>query len=300
MLLEIFVPILLIVGSLGNLVSVYVFTRPSVKGLSTFKFLAYLSVIDFLYLFIGLPHIMSLVYFDYDFRNYSNLICSLHSFLTIYLSHLSSNILAAVGVFRCVTITTLRPVKTTVTSAVGSGGGSGARGKEANASFRGEKNVRCPTASHSPPNNKETLTVVYSNSSHESILKRLFMPKCDHTDIIIGVIVFIVFLFDFHFLIFMRLTPVQYPLNANESTQFNCYPSANYSGVYFDFYTRIHPWIDMFLYSYIPFAIMIVSTAVIIHRLFVINKRLRKRSINHKDTMVRKNRLESTVNIHVS
>jgi len=111
MLLQIVIPIILFVGSIGNTISIYAFTRPSVRGLSTFKFLAYLSLIDQLYLLVGLPHILSIAYVDYDFRNYSNLVCSVHSFFTLYLSHLSSNILAAVGVFRCVTLTTLRPLK---------------------------------------------------------------------------------------------------------------------------------------------------------------------------------------------
>lgn len=111
MLLRIIIPVILFVGSLGNMISIYVFTRPSLKGLSTFKFLAYLSLIDYLYLLVGLPHIIVIAYSDYDFRNYSNFVCSVHSFLTLYLSHLSSNILAAVGVFRCVTLTSLRPLK---------------------------------------------------------------------------------------------------------------------------------------------------------------------------------------------
>lgn len=111
MLLKVIIPIILLVGSIGNSISIYAFTRPSVRGLSTFKFLAYLSLIDQLYLLVGLSHILVIAYVDYDFRNYSNFVCSVHSFFTLYLSHLSSNILAAVGVFRCVTLTTLRPLK---------------------------------------------------------------------------------------------------------------------------------------------------------------------------------------------
>lgn len=85
-------PIILVVGLIGNFTNFYVFTRRRLKGLSTFRVLAYLSLVDALYIFIGISHIIIIIFFDHNFRNDSNLACSVHSFLTIYLSHLSSKL----------------------------------------------------------------------------------------------------------------------------------------------------------------------------------------------------------------
>lgn len=164
MLLKVIIPIILLVGSIGNSISIYAFTRPSVRGLSTFKFLAYLSLIDQLYLLVGLSHILVIAYVDYDFRNYSNFVCSVHSFFTLYLSHLSSNILAAVGVFRCVTLTTLRPLKPAAriikasSAAVGVGVG-------------GQTSMAAPAATHvslSLTNNNRTIINGVVNGSNNS------------------------------------------------------------------------------------------------------------------------------------
>ena len=88
--MEIAYIIILVVGLIGNFLNFYIFTRTRLKGLSTTRFLAYLSLVDALYIFTGIPHIILIINFDFNLRDYSNLACSLHSFLTIYLSHLSS------------------------------------------------------------------------------------------------------------------------------------------------------------------------------------------------------------------
>lgn len=287
MLFEILIPIILIIGSLGNLVNFYVFTRPSVKGLSTFRFLAYLSIIDFFYLIIGLPHIMTIVYTGYDFRNYSDLICSLHSFFTLYLSHISSNILAGVSVFRCVTLTTLRPVKAaTVNKTIHSHRSNHLNHTFTNAlnnnsmSYLNEKSVRINCSSRKTSAKLELSNVSYG-SNKKSCLRR-FAQDFGNADIIILAIMFIIFLFDCHFLIWMRLAKDEDSIIISNSTNLSkmtfklrCYPSNRDQAVYFEFYTQAYHWIDLFLYSYIPFAIMIVCTVLIIFRLFQINKRLK-------------------------
>lgn len=63
MLLEIATPIILLVGMFGNTVSFLIFKSRKLKGSGTFSLLAYLSIIDFFYLFIGLPHIMVSILF---------------------------------------------------------------------------------------------------------------------------------------------------------------------------------------------------------------------------------------------
>lgn len=143
--------------------------------------------------------------------------------------------------------------------------------------------------------------VIYSRHSQTEgcILKRI-ISNFDNADLVVAAIAFVIFLFDSHFLVLMRLDLIEIgseminktsllssfngTSNNNETiTQqpavsqhiLTCYPSQERSRIYFDFYTQVYPWIDQFIYSYIPFGIMIVSTIIIIHRLFTINKQLK-------------------------
>ena len=104
MFLKIILPVILVIGICGNGLNLYIFTCTRLKGLTTFRILAYLSFVDIFFIGIGIPHIITIIYQNYDFRSSSDIICSAHSFLIIYLSHLSSNIQAAVGVIRCVNV----------------------------------------------------------------------------------------------------------------------------------------------------------------------------------------------------
>ena len=65
--------------------------------------------------------------------------------------------------------------------------------------------------------------------------------------------------------------------NSNVSKNYACYPTLEADGTYFEFYTIIWPWIDLFLYSYIPFTVMVTSTIIIIYKLCKANRRLKKR-----------------------
>ena len=281
MLLEITAPIILIIGTFGNLLNFYIFTRPVFrsKSLATFRFLAYLSIVDFFYLLIGLSHIVVINYFDYDFRNYSSFTCSMHSFLTLYLSHLSSNVLAGVSVFRCVTLTNLKPVK--------------------------------------PLN--PTVGNVINRRSNKPFYRR-FLNAFGHADLFVACIMLTLFVFDSHYLLWMRLSYVEntttnftaiwddyfhhnihnnesrsaLPINslimqqinntpANESeyvkTTLKIYhPSDADQKVYAQFLRNLWIWIDLFLYSYIPFTVMICCTILIIYRLFKINENLKTKN----------------------
>ena len=271
MLLEIIAPVILIVGLFGNIINLYVFTRPVFrsKGLSTFRFLAYLSVVDLLYLLIGLSHIMVIVYTGYDYRTYSNFVCSFHSFLTLYLSHLSSNVLAGVSVFRCVTLTRLKPVKPVY--------------------FNGH----AAKIEHSE--NPNEVFAVYSRPNKP--LWQRFKTNFGQADAFVLCIMLVLFAFDFHYLIWMRLsvmesfeanfTAIESSNNSsldNDSKVFYpvtynlCHPNEKSQQMYFDFLRNSWIWIDLFLYSYIPFTVMIVCTALIIYRLYKITKNLKSKT----------------------
>lgn len=166
--------------------------------------------------------------------------------------------------------------------------------------------------------------IIYSRSSHTDgfLLKRL-ASNIDNADLVVAAIAFVIFLFDCHFLFLMRLdyydTGVNVTNIANQSSQIGgvdggehgvnsddtmmgkslvliCYPSQERSPIYYDFYTRVYIWIDQFLYSYIPFAIMIVSTIIIIHRLITINKQLKSKTTTSNTTNITNTNTNSSTN----
>ena len=245
-------PIILLTGLIGNILSFCIFTSKKMRNLPTFKFLANLSLIDCLHIATGIPHIMSITYGNFDFRNTSNFVCSFHSFLTIYTSHLSSNVLAAIGVFRCAEITSSKSSAPKMSKL----------NKSSN--FKSER--------------KRDKSIVYS--THEKKCYQRVFKSIGRVELIMLIIMLVIFVVDFHYLIFMRLTIDLNQYDAeNETISYVCYPSYsnNSSFSYFGFYTTIWPWIDLFLYSCLPFTVMMTSTTIIIYKLCSANKNLKQR-----------------------
>lgn len=93
-----------LIGLLGNITNIYAFTRKQLLKHITFRLLLYLSITDLLVLLVGKPHVIAILISEYDFRQYSNIICAVHSFLILFLSHLSSCLLAATSICRVFTM----------------------------------------------------------------------------------------------------------------------------------------------------------------------------------------------------
>ena len=249
--LKIASPVIFIVGIAANILCFFIFTSKRMKNLPTFKFLAYLSLIDCLHIATGMPHIMFIIYGnDYDFRTSSDFVCSFHSFLTIYTSHLSSNVLAAIGVFRCTEITSTKLSRQSILN------------KNAMKSRR--------KLSNSERN------IVYS--TNEMTIYQRFTKNFGKVDLIMLIIMLIIFAFDSHYLIFMRLAADPYQnITENQTINYICYPTSETNVYYYNFYLTAWPWIDLFLYSFLPFLIMTSSTIVIIYKLCSANRNLKKR-----------------------
>jgi hypothetical protein len=227
MLLEITTPFIMIIGLVGNLINYMVFNSKKMKDSRTFKLLGYLSAVDFLYLFIGIPHIMIIIYAKIDFRNMSSIVCSLHSFFTIFLSHLSSNLLAVTNVVRCIDIITIKPKK----------------------------------------------------------LKQPKLFNMRKSKIIFLVVMCLLILVNSHFIVFMRLIEINdFENQSNQSVSPQCYPSKSDQPMYFYFYTKIWPTIDLFMYSYIPFILMISSTIAIMFKLYQTNQKLKDKNKNKENS----------------
>ena len=96
---------IILVGLVGNLVNVVVFSHRQMRNTSTFRFLLYLSVCDICVLLVCSTE--ALVHFgsEYEFRLVSTFACRLHTFLTYFLTHCSSTILMVISVDRALIIT---------------------------------------------------------------------------------------------------------------------------------------------------------------------------------------------------
>jgi hypothetical protein len=95
-------PTLLVVGLFGNMLSVWVFSRPAMRKNSTFIYLLFLCIVDMLVLLFGLGDIVAFSYTRFVVREQSMFICRTHTFLTYMFTHLSSFILASVSIERAI------------------------------------------------------------------------------------------------------------------------------------------------------------------------------------------------------
>jgi hypothetical protein len=103
-----FALVCLFVGSVGNSLSFIVFTQKQLRRHSTFRYLAYLSIIDLIVLYLGLGHIILRDYFLFDIRVQNLFLCKFHTFLTYVTTQLSSWILTIVSIDRAIACTVVR------------------------------------------------------------------------------------------------------------------------------------------------------------------------------------------------
>ena len=80
-------------GIMGNILNLIVFSRKKMRRLSTFHFLFYLSAADLLVLLVCSLDAILKFGFQIEIRLYSTVICRLHTFLTYFLTQMSSIIL---------------------------------------------------------------------------------------------------------------------------------------------------------------------------------------------------------------
>ena len=94
----------ILVGLLGNFINLIVLWKKNLRKISTFQFLFYLSIIDLLVLVICASDSMLTYGFYIEIRLYSSFTCKIHTFLTYFLTHMSSLILMCVSIDRVLVI----------------------------------------------------------------------------------------------------------------------------------------------------------------------------------------------------
>jgi hypothetical protein len=103
-----FALVCLFVGSIGNSLSFIIFTQKQLRTHSTFRYLAYLSIVDLIVLYLGLGNIILRDYFFFDIREQSLFLCKFHTFLTYVTTQLSSWILTMVSIDRAIACTVIQ------------------------------------------------------------------------------------------------------------------------------------------------------------------------------------------------
>jgi len=103
---RIFTPLLLSLGFMGNLISIIIFLKPSMRRHTTFRYLTFLSVFDLFALLTGYGQIFFIVYFKVGLRLISSLTCKVHSFLVYFFTHSPTIVLALMSIDRALVITT--------------------------------------------------------------------------------------------------------------------------------------------------------------------------------------------------
>ena len=96
--------VIIIIGVVGNLLNIVVFSRRQMRQISTFRFLFYLSAIDLLVLIICATDAVVKFGYQIEIRSYSIILCKLHTFLTYFLTHLSSVLLMVISIDRALVI----------------------------------------------------------------------------------------------------------------------------------------------------------------------------------------------------
>lgn len=95
---------LVIIGIFGNILNLIILRRRKFKDQSTYKYLFYLSIIDILILLTCTTYAFLKYEFNLELRLYSEIFCRLHTFTVYFLTHLSSILLMVVSIDRALII----------------------------------------------------------------------------------------------------------------------------------------------------------------------------------------------------
>lgn len=220
LLKKIFIPILLIVGLFGNVVSIIIFNKKSMKKYSTFQYLTLLSILDLCVLYTGCGQIVLDVYYQIDIRLLNEFICKTHSFIVYFFTHFSSMLLASMSIDRTVAI----------------------------------------------------LSINLTKSSDSKTPFKIFF--------ILGILIALI---NVHFILFIEL--YDYELDDSDQNSTSqiiklCY--AKFNAFYFIYLTNIYPWIDLSIYTIIPFTIMLVCSIIIILKIQKKSNEIRSLQMNSK------------------
>ena len=271
--LSILLMIIILIGTLGNILNLIVFAQKSMRKMPTFRLLLYLSAIDLIILLVCANDLLFTFSFEIQVRLYSSFTCRFHTFLTNFFTQLSSVILTVVSIERAFVIY--------------------------------NKKVKFFELNHIQNLVIAIMTVVAIINIHYIIFFELnsendekffeFMANNSAVPNRLDNVL--------NYLKSSKLLPkrVTHLVNIEsfepnvtyEISVYVCYPISN--RIYNYFFIHIWTWIDSLIYSFIPIATMTVCSAMIIME--VSKKSLKPRSLfdGNKNLIERRNRRKNQI-----
>jgi hypothetical protein len=244
--------IFICIGLVGNLLNLIIFCHKSMRKNSTFRYLFYLSVIDLFVLTFCASDTFLTFGFLVMIRSYFDIVCKIHTFLTYYLTHMSSIILMIVNIDRAFIIY-----------------------------------------------DKSFADFLFSQKTliKHKILQNL--NKTKKVDRIVLAVGFLIACVNLHYIFFIKLIKIETPSDGNatsfvdnttlfkskisigdlstinnklnvtetinsSSKLFNYVCFTSEDTIYYYFLMHVWVWIDMILYSLLPFVIMTVCSILIV------------------------------------
>ena len=273
--------IIITIGLIGNSLNLIIFGKKNMRKISTFKFLFCLSANNLLVLAIGATDVLINNIFQFEIRTYSMELCKLHTYFTYVVTHIGSIILIVVNIERTIIMRSADKFK-----------------------HNGSKKIIMNRESSTKYNEIQLASVdTFKKASKHSLRRsmklntKIICPigyfKKYWAFILTVLIVIFIFLLNFHYLIFLEL--IKPPLldqdMGQKMTFFKDYVfknstlftqmekiahdklKLNYQDVlcyaekgtfYEEFLHNIWFWIDMSIYSLVPFVVMSVCSIIII------------------------------------
>ena len=94
--------LIICIGLTGNSLNMLIFGQKTMRQVSTFRYLFFLSAANMLVLGIGATDVLIANVFQFEIRSVSNCMCKLHTYATYVVTHSASLILVAVNIERAV------------------------------------------------------------------------------------------------------------------------------------------------------------------------------------------------------
>jgi hypothetical protein len=300
--------IILITGLIGNICNMLVFGKKRMRKNSTFRYLFYLSISDLLVLVVGATDIIITRIFKSQIRTHSTLTCKFHTFSTYFLTHTSSLILMAVSIDRAIAVSNVfvddeNPIVNKVVS------------KQNSSNIINESNL-CTiiTESHATSIREQTSTLMnsfsnqnikalYRKTSHPFFIK-FFLNK--YVDLVTLVIFVLVFGLNSHYIYYLKLeisvdgliggrnfTNNDYPqteqtiyshmsedyrIEDQIDIKYSCFAQRNSRYEYF--LINYWFWMDLVVYSLLPFTTMTISSIIIVLKIRKVNKKYKQYILN--------------------
>ena len=253
--------VIIIIGVIGNLLNLVVFGRKNMRQMSTFRFLFYLSAIDLLVLIICATDAVIKFGYQIEIRSHSVILCKFHTFLTYFLTHLSSILLMVISIDRALVIYNKNFLNL----------------------FKSKRKNR-RRRSRSKRININNIQINKRRRNSNRFIKMI--SNIHRVDLVVAILVTVLFILNSHYLIFLKLNltvfsnfdsvPQKHSTN-NTSNNFNgslenstieeyiCFPL--HDGWYKFFLNDLWIWIDFFVYSIIPFVVMGICSYIILTKI---------------------------------